>query len=102
MLGVPIATSWWSLALGLYGYVLPLVLFVSWVAIAMWDLIRQESLPISFRTRWMLIVLVVPFIGPIIYFIWGRSPIPRQLRLVLTAGGVVVYAVVATLAALVA
>ena len=100
-MGVPLfASSWWSLLLGLYGYILPFVLYASWVAIAMWDLIRQESLPISFRTRWMLIVLVVPFVGPIIYFIWGRSPIPRQLRLVLTAGGVVVYAVVAALAAL--
>ena len=39
------------------------------------------------RTRWMLVVLVVPFIGPLLYFGFGRSPIPRQLRLVLTVGG---------------
>ncbi len=93
VLGVPIATSWWSLALGLYGYILPLVLYVTWVAVAVWDLIRQESLPIPFRARWMLVVLVVPFLGPLLYFVWGRSPIPRQLRLVLTAGGVAVYLV---------
>ena len=43
------------------------------------------------RTRWMLVVLVVPFIGPLLYFGFGRSPIPRQLRLVLTVGGVVTY-----------
>ena len=102
VLGVPIATTWWSLALGLYGYILPLVLYVTWVAIAMWDLIRQESLPIPFRTRWMLVVLVVPFVGPLLYFVWGRSPIPRQLRLVLTAGGIAVYVVIAALAALLA
>jgi len=41
----------------------------------------------------MLVVLVVPFLGPLLYFVWGRSPIPRQLRLVLTAGGVAVYLV---------
>ena len=43
------------------------------------------------RTRWMLVVLVVPFIGPLLYFVFGHSPIPRQLRLVLTVGGVVAY-----------
>ncbi len=87
VMGMPLATSWWSLLIGLYGYVLPFVLYASWVAIALWDVIRQEAQPLTQRTRWMLIVLVVPFIGPLLYFAFGRSPIPRQLRLILTAGG---------------
>jgi hypothetical protein len=91
LMGVPLATSWWSLLIGLYGYVLPFVLFAAWVAIALWDLIRQESLPLPYRTRWMLVVLVVPFIGPLLYFAFGHSPIPRQLRLILTVGGIAVY-----------
>jgi hypothetical protein len=61
------------------------------VAIAMWDLIRQESASIPYRARWMLIVLIVPFLGPLLYFALGGSPIPRQLRLILTAGGIVAY-----------
>ena len=48
----------------------------------------------------MLVVLVVPFLGPLLYFGFGRSPVPRQLRLVLTAGGVLVYLVMAALSAL--
>jgi hypothetical protein len=91
LMGVPLAASWWSLLIGLYGYVLPFVLYAAWVAIALWDLIRQESLPLPYRTRWMLVVLVVPFIGPLLYFAFGRSPIPRQLRLILTVGGIAVY-----------
>ncbi len=91
VLGMPIATSWWALLLGVYGYLLPLVLFAAWVAVAMWDLIRQESEAIAHRARWMAVVLAVPFAGPVIYFAFGRSPIPRQLRLMLTAGGVVIY-----------
>jgi hypothetical protein len=91
IMGMPLATSWGGLLVGLYGYVLPFVLYATWVAVAMWDLIRQESAPLPHRTRWMLVVLVVPFLGPLLYFAFGRSPIPRQLRLVLTAGGVVVY-----------
>ncbi len=93
VMGLPLATSWWSLLVGLYGYVLPFVLYASWVAIALWDLIRQESAPMPHRARWMLVVLVVPFAGPLLYFALGGSPIPRQLRLVLTAGGVAVYLV---------
>lgn len=91
IMGMPLATSWGGLLVGLYGYVLPFVLYATWVAVAMWDLIRQESAPLPHRTRWMLVVLVVPFLGPLLYFAFGRSPIPRQLRVVLTAGGIVVY-----------
>jgi len=85
--GIPLATSWWSLLIGLYGYVLPGFLYASWVTIALWDLIRQESVSISFRARWMLGVILIPFLGPILYFAFGRSPIPRQLRLLLVVGG---------------
>ena len=91
IMGMPLATSWGGLLLGLYAYILPFVLYAAWVAIAMWDLIRQESASIPYRARWMLIVLIVPFLGPLLYFGLGGSPIPRQLRLILTAGGIVAY-----------
>ncbi len=97
--GIPLATSWWGLILGLYAYVLPGFLYAAWVTIALWDLIRQESAPISFRARWMAIVILVPLLGPILYYAFGRSPIPKQLRLMLTLGGALVYLVVAALAA---
>ena len=100
MFGTPLATSWWSLLIGLYGYVLPGILYAAWVTIALWDLIRQESQPISFRARWMAVVLLAPFAGPLLYFAFGRSPIPSQLRLVLTVGGLVATLSVSALAAL--
>jgi hypothetical protein len=34
------------------------------------------------------LILVVPFVGPLLYFAFGRSTIPAELRLMLTAGGV--------------
>ena len=95
----PLATSWWSLLIGLYGYVLPGILYGAWVTIALWDLIRQESQPISFRARWMAVVLLVPFAGPLLYFAFGRSPIPSQLRLMLTAGGLAATLAISALAA---
>jgi hypothetical protein len=94
LMGVPlIATSWWSLLLGLYGYILPFVLYAAWVAVAMWDLIRREIEPITFRARWMAAVILVPFVGPLLYFGFGRSSIPVELRLMLTAGGAATYLV---------
>jgi Phospholipase_D-nuclease N-terminal len=98
--GVPLATSWWSLLIGLYGYVLPGFLYAAWVTIALWDLIRQESQPISFRARWMAIVILVPFVGPILYYAFGKSPIPRELRLMLVVGGALACLVISGLAAL--
>ena len=95
----PLATSWWSLLIGLYGYVLPGILYGAWVTIALWDLIRQESQPISFRARWMAVVLLVPFAGPLLYFAFGRSPIPSQLRLMLTLGGLAATLAISVLAA---
>jgi hypothetical protein len=91
-MGVPlIATSWWSLLLGLYGYILPFVLYSAWVAIAIWDLIRRDTESVSNRAVWMAVVILVPFLGPLLYFGFGGSPIPAQLRLVLTAGGIGAY-----------
>jgi hypothetical protein len=100
LFGIPIATSWWSLLIGLYGYALPGFVYAAWLTIALWDLIRQESAPISFRARWMAVVILVPFLGPPIYFAFGRSPIPKQLRLLLTVGGVGSCLLIAAVAAL--
>jgi len=36
-----------------YGYVLPLILIAAWVTIALWDLLRQESMPQGRRLGWM-------------------------------------------------
>jgi hypothetical protein len=63
----------------------------------MWDLIRREADSIPDRARWMAVVLVVPFAGPLLYFAFGRSSIPAQLRLMLTAGGVLAYLVLLVL-----
>ncbi len=95
VLGVSLAgPTWWGLLLGVYGYVLPLVLYASWVSIAMWDLVRRDALSRGGRIGWMAAILVVPFLGPILYFAVGRSPIPRGVRVMLVGGGLAVYVVV--------
>jgi hypothetical protein len=46
----------------------------------------------------MAIVLLVPLLGPILYYLVGRSPIPRSLRAMLVAGGLSIYVIIAVLA----
>jgi hypothetical protein len=99
VLGVSIAApTWWSLLLATYAYLLPLILYVAWVSIALWDLIRQDSTTNRRRIGWMALVLLVPLLGPIMYFSIGRSPIPRPLRAMLVVGGLGIYIVIAVLA----
>jgi hypothetical protein len=97
MLGFPLATGWWALLLGLYGYALPIVLYCAWVSIALWDIARQDAVPNGRRIAWMLAVLAVPLVGPVAYFALGRSPIQPSLRWTLVAGGLAVYAALAAL-----
>jgi hypothetical protein len=77
---------------GLYAYVLPLVLYTSWVVLALWDLSRREDLGRGKAIGWMAAVLVVPFLGVLAYYIFGKSSIPIWQRWVFLAGGVAVYA----------
>jgi hypothetical protein len=39
----------------------------------------------------------VQVLGPILYYVLGRSPIPRSLRTMLVAGGLGIYILVAAL-----
>jgi phospholipase D-like protein len=95
VLGFPIGVAWWQLIIGVYGFLLPLMLYTAWVSIALWDLIRQEELSAGARFGWMAAILLIPLIGPIAYYVLGRSPIPRSLRIMLVAGSLAVYVVVA-------
>jgi hypothetical protein len=99
VLGVPVAaTGFWSLLVSLYAYILPLVLYASWVSIAVWDLVRRDDVPVGARVGCMAGVLVVPLLGSVAYFAFGGSRIPGTLRLMLVAGGLIVYVAVAALA----
>jgi plastocyanin len=95
------APTWWSLLLTTYAYLMPLILLVAWIAIAFWDLIRQEVMANRRKITWMLVILLVPLIGPILYFIFGKSPIPASLRTMLVAGSLGVYVAITVLAVVV-
>jgi hypothetical protein len=91
IMGVTFATFFGGF-IGLYAYVLPLVLYASWVAIAVWEIVtRREDMGRGAAIGWILAILIVPFLGVIAYYIFGKSQIPAVYRWVLLAGGMGVY-----------
>ncbi len=90
-----------SVFFGLYAYFLPFVLYAAWVAIALWDLARRSDLSRGATMRWIAIVLVVPFIGVVLYYILGKSPIPAWQRRAFVGGGFAAYLVILVVGALV-
>ena len=95
MFGVPVlASSPWQLVFGLYGYLLPFVLYAAWTSLALWDLARREDLGRPATVAWVLAILVVPFLGVVAYHVAGRPKIPGWLRLAVLGGGVAAYLVI--------
>jgi plastocyanin len=92
------ASSFWTLLISVYGYLLPLILYASWVSIALWDLVRRDDLGTARRLGWMAAILLIPLLGPVSYYVIGRSPISPALRAMLVGGGLIVYAAVAAVA----
>ncbi|HSM44150.1 MAG TPA: right-handed parallel beta-helix repeat-containing protein [Acidimicrobiia bacterium] len=91
IMGVPFASTFGAF-IGLYAYVLPLVLYAAWVVIAVWEIVtRRDDLGRGAGIGWILAILVVPFLGVIAYYIFGRSQIPAAYRWVLLAGGMGAY-----------
>jgi len=92
LMGVTLGSTFGSFV-GLYAYVLPLVLYAAWVVIAVWEIItRRDDLSRGAGVGWILAILIVPFLGVIVYYILGNSQIPAVYRWVLLAGGMGAYA----------
>jgi hypothetical protein len=91
LMGVTFATFFGAF-IGLYAYVLPMVLYATWVGIAIWEIVtRRDDLSRGAGIGWILVMLVVPFLGVIAYYVFGKSRIPVGYRWVMMAGGMGVY-----------
>lgn len=77
--------------LGLYAYVLPLALYAAWVVIAIWEIIKRDDMDKRQGVAWMFAILVIPFLGVIGYYVFGKSKIPTAYKWTLLAGGMGVY-----------
>ncbi|HLG61750.1 MAG TPA: right-handed parallel beta-helix repeat-containing protein [Ktedonosporobacter sp.] len=92
--GIGLANPFFEVLTAFYAYYLPLALYAAWVSIAMWDIVRRAQLKDGTRLGWMAVVLLIPILGPIAYFLFGRSEISRSTRWALVVGAPVLYVVV--------
>ncbi len=79
---------------GLYAYLLPFVLYAAWVAIALWDLARRQDQSKGSTIGWVAVILLLPFVGVIVYHLFARSPIPLWQRLTFVVGGILAYLII--------
>lgn len=94
--GVPVTDpTLWTFVLTLWGYFLPLALVGAWIALAIWDMVRrQEELSKGAIIGWFAAILLIPIVGVILYFIFGKSTIPAWLRGLIVGGGAAAYLVI--------
>jgi len=82
--------------LSVYGFVLPIVLYAVWLALAFWDLGHRGAGRGSVLA-WGTGMVLVPFAGAFVYHAFGPSRVARQVKLVMLVGGPLLY-VIAVLA----
>jgi hypothetical protein len=88
------------MVLGLYGYLLPTMLYALWSTLALWDLGRRPGLRSGAVWLWTAAIFLLPFLGPFIYLLFGGGQMSRQSRLVTLGGGAAVYVLVLLVGAL--
>jgi hypothetical protein len=92
----------WTVVFSLYGYFLPLALMGAWFALAVWDIVRRQDEMSPGRTvLWLAIILLVPLLGIVAYFVFAGSKIPAWLRGTVVGGGALAYLVILVVLALV-
>ena len=84
--GLGLATPFFEIILGFYMYLLPLSLYAVWLSVATWDLVRRSDMKSGVRIGWMAVVYLIPILGPLAYYLFGRSEIPRSARLTIAFG----------------
>ncbi len=87
-----------QMLLGLYAYLLPLLLYVLWSTLALWDLGRRDNLSLAGVWIWALLIFALPFAGALAYLLFGGARLAPRARL-LAIGGAVAYGLVLALGA---
>lgn len=88
-----------QMILGLYGYLLPLLLYVAWSTLALWDLGRRESISTPAVWGWTFAIFLLPFVGALACLWMGKSTITPRNRWVTVGAGAAAYLVLLLLGA---
>jgi hypothetical protein len=86
MMNVTLPTNM-QMILGLYAYLLPLLLYVVWTTLALWDLGRRAEAKATATWVWTLLILALPFIGPLAYLFLSGTKLAPRIKLIALGGG---------------
>jgi heme/copper-type cytochrome/quinol oxidase subunit 4 len=53
--------------------IIPAVLWLALILIALYHISRNNAMGFSVKVLWFIIILLAPFLGSIIYLIWGKN-----------------------------
>ncbi len=67
------------------------------MSVATWDIVRRSEMKGGARIGWLAVVYLVPVLGPLAYYLFGKSEIPRSMRYALAIGAPVVYLLISVL-----
>jgi|SRR5579871_379870 len=76
-----------QMILGLYAYLLPLLLYVLWTTLALWDLGRRTDTSVAMTWVWVFVILALPFLGPLVYLFLGGSKLTPRIRWIALGAG---------------
>jgi Phospholipase_D-nuclease N-terminal len=76
-----------QMILGLYAYLLPLLLYVLWSTLALWDMGRREELSTAAVWLWALSIFTLPFVAPLGYLFFGGAKLAPRVKLLALGGG---------------
>jgi hypothetical protein len=77
--------------LGLYAEALPIAIYGAWLAVGFWDLATQKVESAAKQLGWLAVMVVIPILGPIAYFLFGRSSLSRRFRIMFVLGVPVLF-----------
>jgi hypothetical protein len=77
-----------QMILGLYAYLLPLLLYVLWSTLALWDLGRRDELATTAVWIWVLSIFALPFVAALGYLFFGGTRLAPRVKLLALGGGV--------------
>lgn len=86
-----------QLLLSFYGDALLFALYAAWLAVAFVELAHREDMSGGKRLGWGAVTLLIPILGPVLYYFASGSKLSRRFRLALVVGAPVVSLIVAVI-----
>ncbi|MEP6574545.1 MAG: right-handed parallel beta-helix repeat-containing protein, partial [Gemmatimonadota bacterium] len=84
-----------------WSYHLLFVIWLGWLLLALRDLYRREDFSPTSRIVWTLFIVMLPFLGALLYFITARPGLSRTVRSLAVVGGIGIYLLILVSGALI-